>query len=193
MGGVRAAAAAAALLTAALPTASPAQMRQHHRLTHQPASTPPPHPTPGGGPPHAEKGAGRPQRTVMSWVTADPSGSAHHPWNLTADFVLHGPARGAVNANYSVLNDERVRRQRIQHRYNDIVKQYSMCRNHVDDTTIYRLIELIEKYKNEKHFTNPEKEEYKNLVNKIKKQNVSILKELFRGEMLTRQQQYFTP
>ena len=89
MVGVRAAAAAAALLTAALPTASPAQMRQHHRLTHQPASTPPP---------HAEKSAGRPQRTVMSWVTADPSGSAHHPWNLTADFVLHGPARGAVNA-----------------------------------------------------------------------------------------------
>ena len=44
-----------------------------------------------------------------------------------------------------------------------------MSRNHVGDTVIYRLIELIEKYKYERQFSESEHFEYKKLIDKVKK------------------------
>lgn len=55
-----------------------------------------------------------------------------------------------------------------------------MCRNHVDDTVIYRLIELIEKYKYERQFSDSEQFEYRKLIDKVKKENRSILDNLFQ-------------
>lgn len=38
-------------------------------------------------------------------------------------------------------------------KYNEIIKKYSMRRNDANDKNIYRLIELIEVYQNDKKFT----------------------------------------